>query len=123
MEVPPTPLEFENQSEQKNIPPKKQAAYNFTSDKNNSFNVIFNNCSKYIQIISDLEKDSEKKEYEQILFLEELKSNKYLSICDTIDQMYEQVITELNNNNDKIKIIEENNKIDIIIPIKHVNVK
>ena len=33
MEVPPTPLEFENQLEQKNIPPKAQTDYNFTSDK------------------------------------------------------------------------------------------
>ena len=123
MEVPPTPLEFENQIVKKNIPPKTQKDYNFTSNKKNSFNVIFNNCSNYIQIKSVFEKDSEKNEYEQILFLEELKSNKYLSICDTIDQMYEQIITELNNNNDKIKIIEENNKIDIIIPIKHVKVK
>ena len=63
-----------------------------------------------------------KKEYEKILYLEELKNNKFLSICDSIDEMYDQIIIELKNNNKKA-IIEDNNQINIIIPINHIKVK
>ena len=122
VDVPPTPLDFENQQFQINAPPKAQTDFDIISDKNNSFNVIFYNCSNYIKIKSIFEKDSMEKEYEQILFLEELKSNLFLSICDSIDEMYDQIIMELKNNNKK-NIIEENNNINIIIPINNIKVK
>ena len=122
MEVPPTPLEFQVQIGQKNLRPKIQTNFKLISDKNNSFNIIFNNCSNYIQIESVFEKEFVKKVYEKILFLDELKTNRFLSICDSIDEVYEQIIMEIKNN-DKTKIIEENNEIDIIIPINHIKVK
>ena len=122
MEVPPTPLEFQEQIGQKNLKPKIKTNFKISSDKNNSFDVTFNNCSNYIQIQSVYEKEFVKKVYEKILFLEELKKNRFLSICDSIDEVYEQIIMEMKNNG-KTKIIEENNEIDIIIPINHIKIK
>ena len=92
------------------------------SDKNNSFLITFKNFSKFILIQTNFEKNLIKKEYEKILYLEELKSNKYFSIFDSIDEIYDQIILELNNNNKKT-IVEEDSKLNIIIPIINIKVK
>jgi len=51
-----------------------------------------------------------------------LKSNKFLAIFDSIDEIYEQIIYEFKKDSKKI-IIQENNKINIIIPVEHLKIK
>ena len=51
-----------------------------------------------------------------------MKSNKFLTIFDSIDEIYEQIIYELKKDSKKI-IIQENNKINIIIPVEHLKIK
>ena len=117
-----TPLEFEKKIINRNIPPKAENTFNITSNKNNNFIVIFSNISNYIHVKSHFIKEQIKKEYEKVYFLDELKNNKYLSICDSIDEIYDQIILEAKNSTEKT-IIEENNKISIIININHIKIK
>ena len=54
-------------------------------------------------------------------FIEEFKNFKYLSFCDSIDEVYAQLKLEFDKNN--IIINENNDKIEIIIPINHIKIK
>ena len=105
---------------EKNI--KKEDNFIINSDKNNIFSVNIQNLSNYIKVIASQNNDISKEKYEKKLYINELKSNKFLSLCDSIDEIYEQLIIELKKENNK-NIIEENNKINLIIPIEHIKIK
>ena len=68
------------------------------------------------------EKNGIENVFTKTLTLEELKEqNKFLSIFESIDEIFEELINLLNKN--KIKINEFSNQISIIIPIDHQNLK
>ena len=91
----------------------------------NSENKIYNldiiNFNSFIKFYCFYLTEDNKYEFEKKYFLEELKSNKYLSICDSIDEVYSQLKIELDKNNVDIK----ENKEDIIlkININHIKAK
>ena len=119
----PTPFICENNIPKNDSKIKEEKDFVFLSDKYNSFNVNFSNYSNFIKIKAYLKDNNlENKNYEKIYYLNELKDNKFLSICDSIDEVYEQLIYELKKNSKKI-LIEENDKINIIIPVEHIKIK
>ena len=91
----------------------------------NSENKIYNldmiNFNSFIKFYCFYLTEDNKREFEKKYFLEEFKSNKYLSICDSIDEVYSQLKLELDKNNVDIK----ENKEDIIlkININHIKAK
>ena len=91
------------------------------SNKNNSFNIVLQKYTNYIEIIGYSINNLINSKYEKKYYLNELKKNKYLSLCDSIDEIYEQIIFELDKN--KTNIIENDNKINIIIQVNHIKVK
>ena len=102
---------------------KAEKAYTFTSNKNNVFNIIFKNYSNYILINGFLNNNSINYSiYEKKYNINDLKNNKYLSLCDTVDEMFNQIIFELEKNN-KISLVENNKKIIFKIPVEHVKIK
>ena len=115
---PPTPCYIEE-----SIPDNKsEKIINIISDKNNSYNISFKNLSSSILINAKIQDNKLISEYEKIYKLNELKSNKFLAICDSIDEVFEQLVYEINKNNKKY-IIEENGQINIIIQVEHIKVK
>ena len=92
--------------------------YSVISDKNRKFliNIINNHDSIFLSAIceSEIKKDEYKKECK----LEELKKIKYLSILDSIDDIFEEIINLFEKKSSEIKIIEETNKILINIPLE-----
>ena len=123
MDVAPIPCICENSIPKNESKIKEEKDYIIISDKNNSFHVNFSNYSNFIKIKAYLKyNDLENKNYEKLYYLNELKNNKFLSICDSIDEVYQQLIYELNKNSKK-NIIEEKNKINIIIPVEHIKIK
>ena len=107
------PISFEIKNEEI----KEEKSFQFISNKQNNFNIIFQNCSSYIKLYTNIQKELINKEYEKIYYLEDLKNNKFLSICDSIDEIYEQLIFELQKKYNKI-IIEKEKEIKIIIPVE-----
>ena len=101
---------------------KNEYTFNITSDKGNSFTINLKNYSQYILVHSEFKNELLITEYENKYFLKDFKDNKFLSICDSIDEIYEQLILEIKKQNN-IKIIEEDSKINIIIPIEIVKIK
>ena len=81
---------------------KQQNSYLINSDKNHSFNITFQNLNSIIGISATFENDIIKHNYEKKLTLDELKQNKYLGLCETIDEIYLELITLQKKNQTKI---------------------
>ena len=103
---------------------KVEKDFNIISDKNNTFNINIANFFNYIQIKACLKTNNNNlnKDYEKIYYLNELKNNKFLAICDSIDEVFDQLIYELEKDSKKV-IKEGNNQITIIIPVEHLKIK
>ena len=95
---------------------KSTKSYKIISDKNHEFYLTIQNQNSIINILSYYQ-DNIKHNYEKKYKLEELKRNRYLSIADNIDEIYEELINLLDKN--KSKIIEENNQIYLNIPTEN----
>ena len=91
------------------------------SNKNHLFTIYFKNFPSFIKIESYYKDSDSKHEYKKSFFFDELKLNKYLSICDSINEVYQQIILDINEKN--INLIEKTNQISIIIPVQHIKVK
>ena len=103
---------------------KEEKSYTIESNKKNIFNLVIKNCFSFIKFCANLnQKNLIEKNYEKIYCLEELKANKFLSICDCIDEVYQQIIFELDKKNNNKMLFEENKEIIIIIPVEHIKVK
>ena len=100
---------------------KQENSYSIISDKNHSFNLIFQNLNSIIGISASYQDDIMKHNYEKKLTLDELKQNKYLGICESIDEIYEELIRLMKKN--QFEIIEQTNQIYISIPVEYVKVK
>ena len=71
---------------------KQQNSYLINSDKNHSFNITFQNLNSNIEISAIYEDDIMKHNYEKKFNFNELKQNKYLGLCETIDEIYDELI-------------------------------
>ena len=100
-----------------------QEKFTISSDKNNSFNLIFQNRKSTIYISASFQSEIKKIEYEKNYNLEELKTNKYLSLFDTISETYEEIISIIKQRKSEIKLIEKENQIEINIPLLGARIK
>ena len=100
---------------------KSSKSYTIISDKNNSFYLTIQNQSFMIYFLSYYQDNIIKHNYEKKLKLQELKKNKYLSLYDNIDEIYNELINLLDKN--KAKIFERNNEIDLTIPTENLKIK
>ena len=100
-----------------------QEKFAISSDKNNSFNLIFQNRKSTIYISASFQSEIKKIEYEKNYNLEELKTNKYLSLFDTISETYEEIISIIKQKKSEIKLIEKENQIEINIPLLGARIK
>ena len=100
-----------------------QEKFTISSDKNNSFNLIFQNRKSTIYISASFQSEIKKIEYEKNYNLEELKANKYLSLFDTISETYEEIISIIKQKKSELKLIEKENQIEINIPLFGARIK
>jgi len=100
-----------------------QEKFTISSDKNNSFNIIFQNRKSTIYISASFQSEIKKIEYEKNYNLEELKANKYLSLFDTISETYEEIISIIKQKKSELKLIEKENQIEINIPLFGARIK
>ena len=92
-----------------------------TSNKGNCFNISIKNLSKFIEINAFCQDELKKDEYTKKFELNELKEIKYLSICDSIDEIYEELTYEFSTKTPTI--YENDTNINIYIPISHSKYK
>ena len=96
---------------------KSESNYKINSNKNNSFNITIKNLTSSIEINAFYQDEIKLNEYKEKYRLKKLKEIKFLSICDSIDEIYDELIFELSKNNSQI--LENENQISIIIPVVH----
>ena len=91
------------------------------SNRNNIFDITIKNLTNFIEINACYQDEFRKNEYNRRYDLKELKNIKVLTICDTIDEIYEELIYVISKNT---PIIYENNtEINISVPISHSKYK
>ena len=117
----PASLSVENISSKNNEKFKSESKYIINSNKNNCFNIFIRNLTSCIEINASYQNDIKKEEFKEKFSLSNLKENKYLSICESIDEIYEELKFNFSKNN---SIILENEKqITIIVPVNHSKYK
>ena len=104
--------EVENLIEEKNY---------LINSENKKYNLYIKNYSTFIIIYCSYETENDKYEFEKKYLLKELKNNKYLAICESIDEIFIQLKMEFDKNTATIK--ENNNELNIFIPINHIKIK
>ena len=91
------------------------------SNRNNIFDITIKNLTNFIEINACYQDEFRKNEYNRRYDLKELKNIKVLTICDTIDEIYKELIYVISKNT---PIIYENNtEINISVPISHSKYK
>ena len=95
--------------------PKK--VFTIKSDKNRSFNLNIQNKKSSIYIYASTQTEIQKNEFEKDFSLKDLKENRYLSLFDSINEIYLEIINIISTKTSEIKISEEKNIIIINIPI------
>ena len=96
---------------------KSESNYKINSNKNNLFNITIKNLTSSIEINAFYQDEIKLNEYEEKYRFKKLKEIKFLSICDSIDEIYDELLFELSKNN--TQILENENQISIIIPVVH----
>ena len=103
----PAPLSVENISSKNNEKFKSESKYIINSNKNNCFNIFIRNLTSCIEINASYQNYIKKEELKEKFSLSNLKEKKYLSICESIDEIYEELKFNFSKNN---SIILENEK-------------
>ena len=76
---------------------KKIKNFTFTSDKMKKYSLVFQIHSNSELNISAVEENSKKK-FSSNFSLNYLKNNRYLSLLDTIEEMFDEIINRININ-------------------------
>ena len=91
-----TPLPFEDSiSEEELENPKQEITFFIKSNKNNNFKISIANMDSYLLLNAQIKVDFNNIIYERQYFYNELIKNKYLYICDSIDEIFGQLKLEL----------------------------
>ena len=98
----------------------KEEKYCIKSDKDNDFNVKIKKYSSYIEIEA-LNQNYNTKKFIEKYTLQKLHENKFLLICESIDDIYDELIFLFSKNTAIIK--EKENILNIIISIEHAKYK
>jgi hypothetical protein len=101
--------------------PKKEFTIN--TNENKTYILTFQNKTSSLYINASTQTDILKLEFDKNFSLNDLKENKYLSLFDSIDEIYEEVVNIINTKLKEVKINEEKNKIVITIPIGGFRIK
>ena len=97
-----------------NDAPKK--TFSIKSDKNTSFTLDIQNKKSSIYLHAFTQNEFQKKDFDKDFSLKDFKENKYFSLFDSIDEIYDEMINFISTKTSEIKIKEEQNIIIIIIP-------
>ena len=101
---------------------KRSIKFEKESNKNKKYSVEFKNINEYIKIQINSLGEIPSVSYEKKFNLSDMKNNRYLSICENISEVFISIEPQLKNINE-LKLIEEDKKINLIIPLPNPLVK
>jgi hypothetical protein len=99
----------------------KEKEFEIISNKKNQFNIKFINQGTDLIIKGFYNNEIQIKEYEEKFSIEKIKENKVFNYYETIDEILEELFPLINEQ--KVKLIEETNKIILIIELPFNKIK
>jgi len=98
--------------------------FTIKSDQNKSFCLIIENKNSTIYMnASSLNYEITKKEFEKDFSLKDLKENKYLSLFDSVNEIYEEIVNIIKSKLEEVKVKEDKNVLILNIPIGGFKIK
>ena len=107
-----------------NIPkPKNCKTLNLKSDKNNDFEIQFYVYENNLIFEGNTKNAIPQKNYKKIYSLENVQTNKYFLICETINEIYDEILNQISQNETGVKINEKMNNLILTIPLNTKKIK
>ena len=107
-----------------NIPkPKNCKTLNLKSDKNNDFEIQFYVYENNLIFEGNTKNAIPQKNYKKIYSLENVQTNKYFLICETINEIYDEILNQVRQNEAGVKINEKMNNLILTIPLNTKKIK
>ena len=107
-----------------NIPkPKNVKTLNLKSDKDTKFEIQFFVYENNLIFEGHTKNIIPQKNYIKIYSLDNVQTNKYFLICETINEIYDEILSQISQNEKEVKIIEKNNNLILTIPLNTNKIK
>ena len=125
MEDAPTPLNENPKIRKPVIKPDNSIELNLKSDKNINYNLSIFYIEDKLYFQGTTKDQFENKTYENIYFIEDVKSNKYFYIHENVKEVFEELDLIIKNckNINEIKLLEKENGLIIIFPLNTLKIK
>ena len=107
-----------------NIPkPKNVKTLNLKSDTNKDFEIQFFVYENNLVFEGSTKNVIPQKNFKKIYSLDNVQTNKYFLICETINEIYDEILNQISQNEAGVKIIEKMNNLILTIPLNTKKIK
>ena len=104
--------------------PENTKKLNLKSDKNNEFIIEFYAYENNLIFEGQAKNAIPQKNYKKIYSLDNVqKNNKYFLICENINEIYDEILSQISQNEEGVKLIEKLNAVILSIPLNTKKIK
>ena len=103
--------------------PKKVKTLNLKSDKNNDYEIQLYVYENNLIFEGQTQNAIPQKNYKRIYSFEDAQKNKYFLICENINEIYDEILSQISQNEKEVKISEKNEKANTLILTIPLNTK
>ena len=103
--------------------PKNVKTPNLKSDKNNDYEIQLYVYENNLIFEGQTQNAIPQKNYKRIYSFEDAQKNKYFLICENINEIYDEILSQISQNEKEVKISEKNEKANTLILTIPLNTK
>ena len=103
--------------------PKNVKTLNLKSDKNNDYEIQLYVNENNLIFEGQTQNAIPQKNYKRIYSFEDAQKNKYFLICENINEIYDEILSQISQNEKEVKISEKNEKANTLILTIPLNTK
>ena len=103
--------------------PKNVKTLNLKSDKNNDYEIQLYVYENNLIFEGQTQNAIPQKNYKRIYSFEDAQKNKYFLICENINEIYDEILSQISQNEKEVKISEKNEKANTLILTIPLNTK
>ena len=103
--------------------PKNVKTLNLKSDKNNDYEIQLYVYENNLIFEGQTQNAIPQKNYKRIYSFEDAQKNKYFLICENINEIYDEILSQISQNEKEVKIGEKNEKANTLILTIPLNTK
>ena len=102
---------------------KNVKTLNLKSDKNNDYEIQLYVYENNLIFEGQTQNAIPQKNYKRIYSFEDAQKNKYFLICENINEIYDEILSQISQNEKEVKISEKNEKVNTLILTIPLNTK